>query len=108
MDKQAHVRHYALYLPDKEKCSQIIRENFELLKAQHWHVEEFFRTVKQQGHAQDFFLRNTQAIKNLIFCVLRAFQRLVWMSQDKIIENVYALQRKLFLQVQREFIHNYA
>jgi hypothetical protein len=108
VDKQAHVRHYALYLPDKEKCRQISRENFEQLKAQHWHVEEFFRTVKQQCHAQDFFLRNTQAIKNHIFCVLRAFQRLVWMSQDKIIENVYALQRKLFLQVQREFIRNYA
>ncbi len=30
------------------------------------------------------------------------------MSQDKSIENVYALQRKLFLQAQREFINNYA
>lgn len=24
----------------------------------HWQVEEFFRTVKQQCHAQDFFVRN--------------------------------------------------
>jgi hypothetical protein len=32
---------------------------------------------------------------------------LVGMSQDKIIENVYALQRKLYLQVQREFIQHY-
>jgi len=81
VDKQAHVRHYAMYLSDKEKGSQISRENFEQVKEQHWHVEEFFRTVKQECHAQDFFLRNTQAIKNHIFCVLRAFQRLVWMSQ---------------------------
>lgn len=108
VDRQGHVRHYAMYLPDQEQCRQISRKDFEQLKQQHWHVEEFFRTVKQECHAQDFFLRNTQAIKNHLFCVLRAFQRLVWMSQDKIIQNVYALQKKLFLQVQREFIHNYA
>jgi hypothetical protein len=60
------------------------------------------------GHAKHFFVRGTQAIQNHIFCVLRVFQRLTWMTQDKIIENVYALQRKLFLQVQKEFIQNYA
>jgi len=108
VDTEGRVRHYAMYLPDRERCRQISREEFERVKAQHWHMEEFFRTVKQECHAQDFFVRDTQAIKTHIFCVLRAFQRLVWMSQDKIIENVYALQRKLFLQVQREFIRNYA
>jgi len=108
VDKEARVRHYAMYLPDREACREISREKFEQVKAQHWHVEEFFRTVKQQCHAQDFFVRNTRAIKSHLFCVLRAFQRLVWMSQDKIIENVYALQRKLFLQVQREFINDFA
>ena len=102
------MRYYAMYQPDRERCRQISREEFERVRAQHWHVEELFRTVKQECHAQDFFVRDTQAIKTHIFCVLRAFQRLVWMSQDKIIENVYALQRKLFLQVQREFIRNYA
>ncbi len=108
VDKDAHVKHYAMYLPEGEKCREISREVFEQVKHQHWQVEEFFRTVKQECHAQDFLVRNTQAIKNHIFCVLRAFQRLVWMSQDKIIVNVYALQRKLYLQVQREFVQNYA
>jgi len=108
VDTEGHVRHYAMYLPDQQKCSFISREQFKEVKAQHWHVEECFRTVKQECHAQDFFVRSTQAIQNHIFCVLRAFQRLTWMTQDKIIENVYALQRKLFLLVQREFIKNYA
>jgi hypothetical protein len=76
VDKEGRVRHYAMYLPDAEECRQICREDFQRVKAQHWHVEEFFRTVKQQCQAQDFFVRNTQAIKNHIFCVLRAFQRL--------------------------------
>jgi hypothetical protein len=53
-------------------------------------------------------MRSTKAIENNLFCVLRAFQRLTWMAQDKILENVYALQRILFLQVQRQFIYDYA
>jgi hypothetical protein len=108
VDTEDHVRHYAMYLPDRQKCEQISRKQFQQVKAQHWHVEECFRTIKQECHAQDFFVRRTQAIQNHIFCVLRAFQRLTWMAQDKILENVYALQRKLFLQVQREFIYNFA
>ena len=108
VDTEGHARHYAVYLPDREKCRLISREQFKEVKARHWQVEECFRTVKQECHAQHFFVRGAQAIQNHIFCVLRAFQKLTWMAQDKIIENVYALQRKMFLQVQREFIHNYA
>ena len=85
VDKEGYVRHYAMYLPDREKCMQLSRELFEKVKAQHWHVEECFRTIKQECHAQHFFLRSTQGIRNHIFCVLRAFQRLTWMAQDKII-----------------------
>ncbi len=108
VDTEAHVRHYALYLPDKEQRRLITREQFQQVKACHWNIEKCFRTVKQACHAQHFFVRKTQAIKTHLFCVLRAFQRLTWMTQDKIIENVYALQRKLFLNVQREFISNFA
>ncbi|MHA6249029.1 IS701 family transposase [Pontibacter sp. CAU 1760] len=108
VDTEGHARHYAMYLPDEQPCRQISREQFKEVKARHWQVEECFRTIKQECHAQHFFVRQTQAIQNHLFCVLRAFQRLVWMSQDSIIENVYALQRKLLLQVQREFILNYA
>ncbi len=108
VDTEGHARHYAMYLPDRDKCGLITREQFHEVKARHWHVEECWRAVKQQCHAQDFFVRGTRAIKNHIFCVLRAFQRLTWMTQDKIIENLYALQRKLFLKVQREFVRNFA
>jgi hypothetical protein len=97
-----------MYLPDRNECRRISRKVFKEVKAQHGHVEECFRTIKQECHAQHFFVRQTQAIENYIFCVLRAFQRVTWTGQEKIIENVYALQRKLFLQVQREFIFNYA
>lgn len=108
VNTEGRVRHYAMYLQDQQECRHISREIFKEVKAKHWHVEECFRSIKQECHAQHFFLRQTRAIQNHLFCVLRAFQRLTWMSQDSIIENVYALQRKLFLQAQREFICNYA
>ncbi|MDB5261771.1 MAG: transposase family protein [Adhaeribacter sp.] len=108
VDRDSHVRHSAMYLPDQEKWEQLSRKQFQEVKAQHWHVKECFRTIKQECHAQDFYVRSFQAIQNHIFCVLRAFQRLTWMTQDKILENVYALQRKLFLRAQREFIFNFA
>jgi hypothetical protein len=108
VDTEGHVRHYAMYLPDKQQCNQISRNQCQEVKACHWNIEKCFRTIKQQCHAQEFFVRTTKAIHNHLFCVLRAFQRLTCMTQDKIIENVYALQRKLFLQVQREFINNFA
>ena len=93
-----------MYLPDEQQCRRISREQLQEVKARHWRVEECFRTVKQAC----FFVRGAQAIQNHIFCVLRAFQRLTWLSQGKIIENLYALQRRMFLQVQRECIHNFA
>ncbi len=108
VDTEGHERHYALYWPDKEQFRQINRAQFQQVKACHWNIEKCFRTVKQACHAQHFFVRKTQAITNHLFCVLRAFQRLTWMAQDKIIDNVYTLQRKLFLQVQRDFIINFA
>lgn len=107
-DTEGHVRHYALYVSDKEQLWQINSELFQQVKTCHWNIEKCFRTVKQAGHASHFFVRKTQAIKTHLFCVLRAFQRLSWMTQDKIIENVYALQRKLFLSVQRQFITDFA
>lgn len=108
VDTKAHARHYCMYLPDKQNCQHIKKEGFKRVKTEHWHIEECFRTIKQQCHAQDFFFRSTQAIQNHIFCVLRAFQRLTWMANDKIIYNVYALQRKLFVEAQKQFILNYA
>jgi hypothetical protein len=108
VDTEGHARHYGMYLPDKQNCQHIRKEDFKQVKQQHWHIEECFRTIKQQCHAQNFFLRNTQGIQNHIFCVLRAFQRLTWMENDKIIYNVYALQRKLFMEAQKQFVLNYA
>lgn len=59
VDTDDHVRHYALYMPDQQQCERTTRKQFQELKAQHWHVEECFRTIKQECHAQHFFVRST-------------------------------------------------
>ena len=41
-----HARHYGMYLPDRQKCSQIKRKQFQEVKAQHWQIKKCFRTIK--------------------------------------------------------------
>ncbi len=49
-------------------------------------------------------VRTTQAIKNHIFCSIRAFTQLELMRAEELIENWYEVQRNLYLQVARGFI----
>jgi hypothetical protein len=67
-----------------------------------------FRAVKQLVHAAHFFVRRTEAIKTHLFAVLRAFQKLMLLAKDDIIQSLYQLQNQLFLQTQRNFIQQFA
>jgi hypothetical protein len=49
-------------------------------------------------------VRNSDAIRNHIFCSLQAFARLEQMRSENIISNWYELQRNLFTLVIREYI----
>lgn len=104
------ARHYALYLPDNEVYNnwtgQQILDFFRERKLEHWQVELCFRGSKQVCNAERFFVRNTQAITNHIFCVLRAFQKLAFMAFHKVIPSFYALRKTLFLEAQRKFIES--
>lgn len=108
VDSEGHARHYGVYFSDAQRCRATDRKTFEALKQQHWHIEQLFRAVKQIAHLGHFFVRRTQAIKTHFFCVLRAFQRLVLMAKDEIIQSLYKLHDQLFLKVQQEFIQHFA
>jgi hypothetical protein len=108
VDSEGHARHYGVYLSDAEKCRAIDRKIFEGLKQQHWHIEQLFRAVKQLVHIGHFFVRRTEAIKTHFYCVLRAFQRLVLLAKDEIIQSLYKLHDQLFLKAQQEFIKRFA
>lgn len=104
------VRYQLIYWPqdDLAQPKLITREVFEQVRLQHWHVESFFRCIKQSCQAERFFVRQTQAIKTHLFCVIRAFQRLASLTRTHYLDSLYSLRQVLFLQVQRDFINNFA
>ncbi len=108
VDTEGHERYYGIYLPNPQEYWLLTRERFDALRQQHWQIEHLFRAVKQVGHCGHFFVRRTSAINTHLFCVLRAFQRLVALTQDQFIESVYQLKEQLFLAAQRNFIHQFA
>lgn len=107
-DDNHRVRYYAIYKVQHDNRHDTNYEEFSKTRKIHWNVEKSYRLLKQECHLGHFFVRNTSSVINHVFCALRAFQKLVYMAQDKIIQSVYQLQRKLFIEVQREFIYQVA
>jgi hypothetical protein len=97
-------RHYILYLPDTEMLKQTTRQKFLELHDIHWGIENFHRAIKQVCGIGRFMVRDTQAIKNHIFCALQAFVKLELMRSRKLISNWYEIQRNLFTNVVRDYI----
>jgi hypothetical protein len=87
-----------------EATEQIPRHEFNEWHSIHWGIECYHRAVKQLCGIERFMARTTEAIKNHIFCSIRAFTQLEFMRAEEIIENWYEVQRNLYLQVARGFI----
>ena len=49
-------------------------------------------------------VRDTEAIKNHIFCAIRAFVQLEFMRFENLISNWYEVQRNLFKEAIRDYI----
>ena len=69
-----------------------------------WHIECFHRVIKQVCNIERFYVRDEQAIRNHVFCALRAFCQLQTMQLKGIINNCYEISRQLFVPVIRQFI----
>ena len=70
----------------------------------HWGIEFYHRVLKQVCNISKFFVRNTPAILTHIFCALRAFCQLEIMGINERIQNVYEVQKNLYIEVARKFI----
>jgi hypothetical protein len=108
--QDGNVRYYMIYKPQTEVSQPelISKEVFEQVRIQHWHVESFFRCIKQCCLAEKFFVRQTQAIKTHLFCVMRAFQKLASLANSRYLNSLYNLKQMLFLEAQRQFINDFA
>nr|WKN38659.1 transposase [Tunicatimonas sp. TK19036] len=108
--QDGNVRYYMIYKPqtDLSQPELISKEIFEQVRLQHWQVESFFRCIKQCCQAEKFFVRQTSAIKMHLFSVLRAFQKLASLTHSRYLDSLYSLKQFLFLEAQRQFIHDFA
>lgn len=97
-------RYYILYRPDSEALKQLSRETFKQVHSEHWQIECFHRVIKQVCNIERFYVRDEQAIRNHVFCALRAFCKLQTMCIKGLINNCYEISRQLFVPVIRQFI----
>lgn len=104
------VRYYMIYKPqaDLSQPELISRQVFQQVRLQHWHVESFFRCIKQCCQAEKFFVRQTTAIKTHLFCAMRAFQKLASLTNSRYLDSLYSLKQLLFLETQRQFVNDFA
>ncbi|MBD2511120.1 transposase [Nostoc muscorum FACHB-395] len=102
--KNETYRYYIMYTPEKDALSSISRAEFKELHSIHWGIECYHRAIKQVCGIAQFMVRTTEAIKTHFFSAIRAFTQLELMRSEELIENWYELQRKLSLQVARDFI----
>lgn len=99
-------RYYILGVAHLDDLDGINYFDFERVHAAHWCIERFHRAIKQVCNIERFQVRGEHAIKNHIYCALKAFVRLEFMRFDKIIPHWYEVQKNLFLEVIQSFILN--
>lgn len=102
--KNEDDRHYIFYLTNPKDLEQITRQEFQRVHNIHWVIESYHRATKQVCSLERFMVRDTEAIKNHIFCSIRAFVQLEFMRVENLISNWYEVQRKLFKEAIREYI----
>lgn len=98
------VRHYAVYEANSGQRSRLNWEVFKQVKELHGRIEQMFRMIKQVCSLESFFVRTARAVTTHIYCVLRAFQRLVGWTKDGLIPSLYAIREIIYLNAQRSFI----
>lgn len=97
-------RHYCLYWPSPEQMVQTHEAGFKRIHDAHWGIEQFHRAIKQVCNIERFHVRDSQAIRNHLFCSLWGFVQLERQRSQGAILNWYQPRRDLFNDVLRQFI----
>lgn len=93
-----------MYLSDSDTTDPVKQQELNQFHSIHWGIECYHRAIKQLCGISRFMVGTTEAILTHIFCSIRAFTQLELMRAEETIENWYEVQKKLDLQVAREFI----
>jgi hypothetical protein len=77
---------------------------FRTVHRQHWGIESYHRAIKQLCCAERFFVRWKGAIRNHLFCALRAFIHLEIQRWRGEIKSWYSLKGHLVDEAVTNFI----
>lgn len=101
--KEAY-RYYIMSVANLENLDSICYTNFKAAHDQHWQIEYYHRPLKQVCNIEKFQIRKSNAIRNHVYCAIRAFCKLEIMKTKQCITNWYQIQRQLFNGIIAEFI----
>lgn len=101
--KEAY-RYYIMGVANLENLDSIGYADFKKYHDNHWQIECYHRALKQVCNIEKFQVRKSHAIRNHIYCALRAFCKLEILRTKKAITNWYQIQRQLFNEVIAAFI----
>ena len=59
----------------EKKRRKVAWDTFEQAHREHWAIESYHRALKQVCHAERFFVRCQQAIRNHLFCSFARVRR---------------------------------
>lgn len=100
-------RHYVIHLADVTQLSNFSRKSFCDVHDQHWKIEQYHRVIKQVCNIERFQVRGKLPILNHVFAALCGYVHLQKLCALDVISNCYKLQRDLFREVIRTFIHDF-
>ncbi|MGL5212726.1 MAG: IS701 family transposase, partial [Acinetobacter junii] len=73
----------------------------------HWKIEQYHRVIKQVCHIEKFQVRRSKLILNHIFSALMAYVEIQKNHFERIFENIYRWQKKLFRPMIKNFIDDF-
>jgi hypothetical protein len=85
---------------------KVALSSFGQARREHWGIECYHRALKQLCCAEEFFVRWKTAIRNHLFCALRAFVHLEVQRWRGEIKSWYALKRHLIDEAVTSFIQH--
>lgn len=101
--KEAY-RYYIMGVANLDNLDSISYVDFKNSHDIHWQIECYHRALKQVCNIEKFQVRKSHAIRNHIYCALRAFCKLEILKTKQIITNWYKIKRHLFNEVIAAFI----
>lgn len=87
--------HYVVFLPDADAYDAFNQANFQKLRDQHWHIEQYQRMIKQMHNNEKFKVRSIVPIFNPIFAALCGYVHLQRIQNNEIIRNAYQWQKTI-------------